>query len=192
MRTELRRQLVHASGIFIILSVIFLGKTISMILVGLIFLVLSIISYYRYKEMKIIWPLRFLSKLEKHFETEVLKFERRGEFPLLGAITFFIGVLLSLLFFPEEIAIPAIAVLALADSASTLIGKEIGEHKLPINRKKSWEGSITFFIVTGIILTFFTNPFKALLIAVLVTFVEMIPVDDNLTIPLTVGLLMLI
>ena len=118
-------------------------------------------------------------------------YERSGEY-LKGAATFFLGVFLATIIFPINIAVAAIAVLTAADSISTLIGKTYGKNKLPINKKSTWEGSIAFFIVAVGILCFF-DPSKALFIALITTVVEMLPeIDDNLTIPLTVGILFML
>ena len=67
----------------------------------------------------------------------------------------------------------------------------INIYKLPINKKKSWEGSTTFFLTSLLVLLFFLNPLRALIIAAIVTFVEMLPkAEDNITVPLSTGLLM--
>ncbi|MBU4124552.1 MAG: phosphatidate cytidylyltransferase, partial [Nanoarchaeota archaeon] len=80
--------------------------------------------------------------------------------------------------------------LAAGDSFSTLVGKLYGKHPLPINHKKTWEGSIAFFVMAFTILWFF-DPTKAIYVALITMVVEMLPkLDDNLTIPLAVGILL--
>ena len=79
------------------------------------------------------------------------KTERDGvidEFPGKGAITFFIGSLLALLFFGSNInvASAAIIILALGDSFSTLVGRRFGRHKIFYSSEKSIEGTIGGFV----------------------------------------------
>jgi len=124
----------------------------------------------------------------KEVEDELKMYERGGE-NLGGAVTFFIGAMMVMAGFSEMAAVAAILVLALADSASTLAGKWFGVHKIPVNRKKTIEGSFAFLFVSFVVLCFFVSPLRAITMAAIVMFVEIIPIDDNLTIPLCVGLL---
>jgi dolichol kinase len=89
------------------------------------------------------------------------------------------------------VAIACIAVLSLADSMSTLVGYYFGKHKLPVNKKKTWEGSTTFFLVSLFILYLFSSPLKAIALALVATATEMLPnIDDNISIPIALGLSM--
>ena len=191
MELEIKRQTVHALGVFtIILIQIFEKKyaALLLLLVSISFLILG--EYRKNKEKYKIIKIKPIDEFEDIIEDEFKTYERKKELPFHGAITFFFGCFLATILFQQFIATASITVLALSDSLSTLIGSFFGRHKLFINKKKSWEGSIVFFVTTLMILLFFIDPIKALIIAIFVTFIEMLPkIDDNLTIPLTTGLL---
>jgi dolichol kinase len=192
MELEIKRQAVHALGVFTILLIFIFGKWVSslmMLLVSIAFLALG--EYRRNKNKYKILKVKALDEFEDIIEDEFKTYERKNELPFSGAITFYMGCFLVTLLFPITIAIASITVLALSDSLSTIMGTFFGEHKLSINKKKSWEGSIIFFVTTTMILLFFANPVKALTVSLIATFVEMLPrIDDNLTVPLVTGLLM--
>ena len=192
MEIEVKRKAVHFLGIFTIALIYIFGK----LLASLIMLCISIgfifAGEYR-KNRKNYKKAKIIDEFEDVLEDEVKTYERRKELPFKGAITFFFGCFLAALLFEENIAIASIAVLALADSMSTLIGYFFGKHKLPINKKKSWEGSTAFFATSFFTLFFFVDPLKALIAAVIATFVEMLPqIDDNISVPLVTGLVLLL
>ena len=187
MKVELKRQIVHGSGVLLILVLQVFGKWGSALIFGASLITILVWSSLRQSKTN----LGPLTKLADYVTGELQTYERPNEY-FKGVITFLLGSLLSVIVFPIHIATACIAVLALGDSISTLIGKFYGKHKLPINKKSTWEGSLAFFIVAVSILWLF-DPSRALPVAIAVTCVEMLPkLDDNLTIPLTVGILLLI
>jgi dolichol kinase len=192
MDLEIKRQIVHAMGVFNILLIHLLNKTYAAVLMFLIAVAFLFLGEYRKnKEKYKLVRSKKLDEFEDVIEDEFKTYERKKELPFHGAITFFFGSFLATILFDSYIAIASIAVLALADSLSTLVGYYFGKHKLPINKNKSWEGSTIFFLSALAVLYFFADPAKALVIAVAVTFVETLPkIDDNLTVPISTGLLM--
>ncbi len=192
MRIEVKRQLIHASGIFIVLAMLVWGRSIALLLTGSITITFTIWSEYRkqrkrYKK-QYLFKNKFVDKIENYVERHVRGYERPLEY-FKGPIMYFGGCFLTILF-PEMPAIAGITVLTLADSAATILGKLYGTHILPINRNSTWEGSITFFLITLLIISYF-NPAKALTIALIATFIEMLPgLNDNITVPLTVAFLL--
>lgn len=166
---EVRRQLVHATGIFIILIIAWFSKYVAALLSLLIVFLFFILSRHRQK----LKPL-------------LNKFERRGEI-FKGAMNFYIGTFLTTLIFNETAAIAGIVVLSIGDSISTLVGKHFGKHKIA-NGKKTIEGSTGFFLSSILMLYFLTNPLKAVAVAFTATIIELLPLDDNLTIPVFTAL----
>ena len=76
----------------------------------------------------------------------------------------------------------ALSVQIFADASAAIIGMSIGKHKL--YRKKTWEGSITCFIVaTACLFVFYPLPI-AIIGAIVATAVEVLPLDDNLWVPI--------
>jgi dolichol kinase len=100
-----------------------------------------------------------------------------------GALTFFAGILLSLCLIPQqEMALSAVYVLAISDSAATFAGSR-GTHYLPYNSKKTVEGTCAFFL--SALPVYFIGGAPALLMAALAAIIESLPIglDDNLLIP---------
>ncbi len=107
---------------------------------------------------------------------------------LTGAAFVFLGNLVVIALFPKMVAIPALLVLAVSDTAAALVGIPCGKHRLG---NKSLEGSTAFFIVSLGLLALFPNipwigKFGA---AAIGTIVEALInyIDDNITIPLAVA-----
>ncbi|MBU4299894.1 MAG: phosphatase PAP2 family protein [Nanoarchaeota archaeon] len=129
-------------------------------------------------------------------------FERKKdmqEFPLKGTIYFLIGSFATMLLFEKTIASAAIIILALGDCFSTLVGKPFGMTKHTHNGKKSVEGSFAGFVAAFIGALFLVSPKVALIGAFAGMFVESldlkifgIPVDDNFSVPIIAGAVMLL
>jgi len=189
---EIRRKLVHATGVFTIFLILWLGKWIASFLILLTASVFLIMGEYRKNRNKYkIIKSEKIDEFEEFLENGFKEYERPNTLPFKGATEFFVGCFFAAIIFEPSVAIAAISVLSLADAISALIGSYYGKHKLPLNKKKSFEGSISFFLTALFVLLFFANPVKALIIAIFATFGEMIPkIDDNLIIPITVGILM--
>ncbi len=191
---EIKRKIVHASGVFTIFLILWLGKWNTALVVFLIALMLFLFGGYRKNKDKYkIIKSKKLDEFEKFIESSFNEYERPNTSPFQGATEFFVGCFFATILFEPRIAMAAISVLSLADATSTLIGSYYGEHKIPINKKKTFEGSISFFATAFLALVFFVDPLKALVIAIFSTFAEILPkVDDNLVIPITTGIVMTI
>jgi len=175
---EVRRQILHVAGIGSIPAVLSVGLT------PVIFGFTAQIIFFTALGVYI------TNRHTRWLEKIVYVFERRGGFPFAGALTWAIGAALTFLLFPRMAAFAGIAVLSFADATSTLVGKYRGAHKLPLNKEKSWEGSAAFFIIAVLVLQFFVDPALSIFIAIVVSQIEMLPkIDDNITIPLSVGFL---
>ena len=191
---EVRRKIVHACGVFVILLIVWLVKWNAALITLLIALVGLVFAEYRKNRNKYkIIKSKKLDEFDELVENGFKEYERPNTLPFKGAIEFFMGCFFAIVLFEPLISMAAIAVLSLADALSTLIGSYYGSHKLPINRNKSFEGSSAFFITAFFVLLFFIDPFKAIIIAIFATIAEMIPkIDDNLIVPITVGIVMTI
>ena len=181
---ELNRQLFHlALGVAIVLLLMygFIDKNIILILI-IIGFILSILS--RKTKIPIIYEL--LEKFERKKEIET--------FPGKGTIFYFIGVYLSLILFPREVAMASIMILALGDSISHMYGLHYGKIKHPLSNKKYLEGTIAGFLggfAGAIMFLPWHEAFFASLIAMIVESVQIRmgteQVDDNLIIPVVAG-----
>lgn len=112
---------------------------------------------------------------------------------LTGATYVLLSAVICVLFFPKLIVITAFAILIISDSAAALIGRRYGRHRF---LAKSAEGSAAFFVtallVVGLAPKISYLPAEYLIGAVgalVGTVVEGagFGVDDNLSIPLSIG-----
>lgn len=177
---ELRRNIAHLLlGTFFAFLVVSLPHEI--VIVGNILLITGLfVSSFLHQR----YNIAFLNWL-------FARFDRPGKFTAKGAITFFVGTLMAVLLFTPLYAALSILVLSISDSLATIAGHYAGKHLL--YKRKTIEGTLTFFICTLAILIFFVAPTKTLLIALIVSVTELTTpayADDNLTIPFVTGLLL--
>lgn len=183
MKREIERQIFHLlMGLGALAALLILGKgmlmgmTFFIVLIGLLLINLTFIG----KKIGLVtW---FLERFE------------RTNIPFVGwgSACYATGVLIVATFLPSvEQAAAAILILALGDAASTLVGMK-GKIKLPYNKRKTLEGSISFFIASlpGY---FFVGP-VIIPIAVVGAVVESLdlPFDDNITVPIAITIAFLV
>ena len=110
--------------------------------------------------------------------------EARG---IASSTWFLMGVFATLLIAPAHLFAPAVLVLALADPAASVVGRLWGRHSLG---KGSWEGTIAFFLVAGVVAFPFVGLPGALVAAGAVAIFDVLPtgIDDNLTVPVATAL----
>lgn len=125
----------------------------------------------------------------------------------LGIVLYPLTVLLLILIYYRrlEIAAATWGILAFGDGMASLVGSSIGTRKLPWNPRKSWAGSLAYWIfgtVAAAVLLQWTAPGQyaapfawtiALLTALLAAGLESLPhgLDDNLGVPLVASLFLL-
>jgi acyl phosphate:glycerol-3-phosphate acyltransferase len=182
-----QRSLFHlVSGLTIAVAAIFLSKTIVLIALASItfmFLCFELVRIRTWAVNK--WFLKFFKYLTRTGETT----------NFTGASYLLIASLISFIYFPKNVAIMAIAFLAVGDSMAGLVGRWIGGRPV---FGKTLAGVLAGFcscLIIGAIL-YFTGinlPWQVVLIgAVLASLVEAIPLplNDNLSMPLISGLIM--
>ncbi len=186
---ELKRQLIHASGVFIAIILREIHEDLGWLIPGVALAVVIFVGYAISNLHRKQIEMPFLTRLIEEAERE-----KDREFPGRGAIRFFTGSLLTLLVFrgfPDVVA-SGIIVLALGDSASTIGGLSFGRNKIPYNPQKSIEGSLSGVAAAALGLLIFA-PY-AVVIAIAASFagmvVESLPtrIDDNVSVPLAAGI----
>jgi dolichol kinase len=115
---------------------------------------------------------------------------------LNGATYVLLSATLLILFFPKVIVITAFAILIVSDTSAALIGRRFGKHRF---MTKSVEGSLAFFVSALVVVAVspklaylpaeYVLGAAAALVGALVE-ASAIGLDDNLSIPLSVGGLM--
>ena len=181
-KLELRRKLIHMGSLVIPISYVFVSKPMAIVVllpVTAFFLSCDIIRRYN-RTVRMIY--------EKHLIGTVVR--EKEEDRLVGSTYFMIGVSLSVYLLDKPIAILSILVLIVSDTVAALVGASLG--KTPLFGPKTLEGSLAFLLSAALIVVFYPGvPLGCGLVgAFLATLVESLPLplDDNLVIPLVMGL----
>lgn len=109
---------------------------------------------------------------------------------VLGPVTLVIGIICASLLWKQEAARIGVYALAFGDGFASLIGKLIGRVHIPFTNGKTAAGSLACFF--AVFLSSFAvchNCAIALLLAVIATVVEVVPMTDfdNIVIPILIG-----
>lgn len=146
----------------------------------------AVILIYVFSEVTrtIGFHLPFISHITKRSERIT---ETRGF--IIGPVSLTAGILITLFAFSPEIYIPAILIVCISDSVSSLVGRKFGKLHLPFY-DRTLEGSSAFYITSLAILLFFLPPRQALLTALFPTVLELVTPHylDNLLIPIGTAL----
>jgi len=115
---------------------------------------------------------------------ELLDLMERPQAPHgFGALTFCMGLILSLTLLPLNLGLVSVLLLTLSDSAAALVG---AGHpiRLPHNPDKSYAGSAAFMLL-AVLPAFFLAGIAGLVMVFIAAVIESLPlgVDDNLLIP---------
>ena len=112
---------------------------------------------------------------------------------LNGATYVFISATLCIFLFPKLIAITSFSILIISDLTAALVGRRFGKHRF---LGKTFEGSLAFFLSAVIVVLLtpkieyqFGEYIIGMVAASFGAIVEALPIDidDNLSIPLSVG-----
>jgi phytol kinase len=185
-KLEMKRQLAHILLGTLIVSLLYHeiinASIISIALVATI--MISILS----KKTQI--PI--ISALLRIFDRE----QDIKEFPAKGAIFYLLGSLIVVYFFPKDIALASIMILALGDSVSRLVGP-YGYLKHPFSSVKFLEGIFAGAVAGFIGAIFFVSWPSALTASTVSMMIEGVDlriknfkIDDNLLIPVVSAIVM--
>jgi dolichol kinase len=181
---EIKRKLVHLSTLVIPAGYALTSKETVLTFLLPFFLIYLAVDLLRH------FHPGMTSLFEKYFYETVLRRKERSR--LMGSTYFLFSTLLVILLFPKPIAIASLLILILSDTAAALVGRGIGKASF---WGKTLEGSMAFFICSLLIVWIYPNldRFSGSLAALGATLVELLPIplDDNLTIPLVAGAIML-
>ncbi len=184
---ENRRQIVHLLGGVLYVVLIYFDILTVYVAAALIgaYILLSLI----FKKYKIPILYDILKQLDRPKDLKT--------FPIKGNVWYAVGVFISLLIFPKDVAMASLIILALGDSIAPLIG-QYGKLKHPFNKKKYIEGSIAGAIAGFLGALIFVSWYVALPAAVAAMIAEGVglkvgrkPVDDNIIIPFVAGVVIL-
>ena len=185
---ELVRKAIHLFSLSIPTIYFFISKQMALCLlvpITAMFIVVDTTRYYIPSVAQ--WFYKWFGWLLRRHETDINK--KR----LNGASNVLISALLCVLLFPKVIAINAFTILIISDTTSALIGRRFGRHRF---LAKSLEGSLAFFVSAVVVILVAPKIDKlpmeyiiGFIAAAIGTVVEALPIkiDDNITIPLSVG-----
>ncbi|HSW55123.1 MAG TPA: SEC59/DGK1/VTE5 family protein [Ignavibacteriaceae bacterium] len=191
-KDELFRKLIHLTSLSIPIVYYFITTETAAIILGILAGLALIIDLGRYihPEMGKVFYKFFGFLLREH----ELDHKKKN---LNGATYVLISALISVLIFPKVIFISAFSILIISDSLAALIGRKFGKHKF---LSKSLEGTLTFFVSACIVILFtpkvsgfseeYLIGFIAAFVGAIVENISFKLVDDNLSIPLSVGFAM--
>jgi dolichol kinase len=109
---------------------------------------------------------------------------------VLGPVTMGLGVLLSLLLFPQDAARYGVFALAFGDGIASLAGKLFGRNPIPGARGKTFEGSTACFIAVFLASFIMSGRLiESIAVALLAMAIEILPLKDydNLVIPIAIA-----
>ena len=180
MKKELVRKFFHIFFGTLILFIIYLLGTEKSFYLLLAITTIGIVLSYLIKIGVKIKPL-----------TTIINYVQRKQeknTPGKAAIMFFLSSIIILFLFQQEkmIIIAILAVQIYADGFAAIFGKKFG--KIKIFEKKTWAGTSTFFIISFFCLIHFFDPIYTLILSLIATIIEVLPIDDNLGVPLGLGI----
>ncbi|MDO8733766.1 MAG: SEC59/DGK1/VTE5 family protein [Elusimicrobiota bacterium] len=187
MTPEAKRKISHW---FILLVpfffIFFISQKTVLLLLAIVMTTVIIFELLRLKNEKL------NQKLLKFFDGIYRENEAKNVSTLIFTLS---GIFFTILFFEKEIALLAIFFLTFGDGFAALVGEKYGKHK--IFRKKSWVGVVTNLLTclaVGLIFShFFQIKFLQIFFGSLAaTVVEILPVKDNLLIPIVSAFVMTI
>ena len=185
MLKEIQRKITHFIGLVIPILYHYIDN--KQLVVGILAFVTWLLLCFEI--LRYVFP-DFSSLLLKFMSPILRSHEKQGK--ILGSTYFVASSLLSIVLFPQEIAVASITFLVLGDLFAAIIGKKWGRMK--IFSGKSFEGSLACFIICFFvsILVIRIKPVVGLFGAIAATIFELVPIgiDDNLTMPLTSGFVM--
>lgn len=177
-KREVLRQSLHLVLGFFLSGLLFFTNLDFFRIVALAMLIVGVILAYLAKTKKDFLLNRLLEKVERKHE----------HIPGQSAFLFVIGALIPSFIFSNPMAV-FLGVFALTwqDGFSTLFGVRFGKTKILPN--KSLEGSLGGLVACTLGLSLFLPFSQAFLLSLAATLVELLPIDDSLSIPFAVAFL---
>lgn len=176
---ELRRKAIHLIGLGVPAIYWLANREFTLLVVGAFMIVFVAFEFYR-------WRYGIPVKEAEEVARPLLRpSEERG----LGAHVYFTcAAFVSILFYSQAIAIAAVLMLILGDGAAAIVGIKWGKTRL--RERRTLGGSLALFLVAFLAGLLVVSPKLALIGAIVAACVELLPLNDNLSIPIFAGLAM--
>lgn len=194
LKKELYRKSIHLSSLWIPLFIYLVHPGVSIVFFSLLFVGNVLIEYGNYKKYP--WARRTFGNL--FFRMLRNKETTHSKFQVSGSLYVLLAAIACTLLFPQPVAVISLSVMLISDTSAALFGKAYGTRKLYKN--KSLEGTVAFFL-SALIVNMLCEPiyhftYAGVIACAAASFAEMfedkLEVDDNLSIPLVVGTILVI
>ena len=195
---ELARKAIHLTSLVIpICYIFFLREEILMVIVPIMLLTVTIdLATKRVVFLRPLYLKAFGFLLRKH---EI----KTKKMLLNGASWVMISSVLAIYFFPKLIAIVGLSILFVSDLFAAIIGRRYGKKRFLGLKKKSWAGTVAFFVSAMLVVSIygiiFEVPYLYYLLGLFASMSaaiceaiskKILRTDDNLTIPISFGIIM--
>lgn len=181
---EALRKATHFVALLIPTIYIIFPRNIAIILLGAAFLIVATFEVFRLRKLP---PWNWVKPVVGGM---IRPKEEQGNFT--GAFYILFTATLCIIFFDKYVASTAITFEIVGDVASAMIGRRYGSHY--IRGSKTIEGATAFLVVALLTIAIIPHvPYTVGIIgAIVATVVESVSIhrDDNLTVPLSSGLVM--
>lgn len=189
---EIQRKLLHLSSVWVPLLYLFMGQMGMLLLLVVVTIAVVVVDNLRTKNPDL------QRSVHKIFGGMMRETEKTGE-QASGTSYFMFGALVTVFLFPKSVAITALLVLILCDTAAAWVGQRWG--RMPF-MGKTMEGTAAFLGVgllvvmfmawwSGEGVSFYVAGLLGLIAAAAAElFSTRIRVNDNLSIPLAMGIVM--
>lgn len=191
-KKEIYRKAIHLSSLWIPALIYYAHPGISIMLFSVLFVGDAALEYGNYRRWK--WARRTFGSL--FFKTLRNKETKRIYFQVSGSLYVLLAAIACTVLFSKPVAAIAMTVMLISDTMAALVGKACGTRKIYHN--KSMEGTTAFFL-SALLINMLYEPifhftYASVIACVAATaaevFEDKIEIDDNLSIPLFVGIIL--
>jgi len=176
------RKLIHASALAVPILTEVTSRTIILVALCTVVAVYSLEEALRLKGRSLPLITTFTLRMSRPQETTHF---------VVRPVYLAVGIILALLLFPPKIADASIVIVAVGDPVAAYVGGKIGRRHIRSN--KTVEGSIAGLVASFLLAAIIVYPLVALAGAAGAMLMELVDrPDDNLTMPIAAGALMLL
>ncbi len=195
-KQELLRKTIHLCSLTLPILYYYTDKQTTLSFIIPLFFIILFVDIFS-KKGRILHNFVF-----KYFGSMLREHEKKDGFVLNGASWVLISAVLVFAIFPKILAITSFVILIVSDLSAALIGRRFGKHPL---FDKSWEGTGAFFVSASLIIVLiwsilpernmyflYFGIFTSIITAFTEAVSKVIKVDDNISIPTSFCITMLI
>ncbi len=193
-RQEVYRKLIHLNSLSIPIIYSFITKELALSILIPLTIISIILDFLSRK------PSKISVLYHKIFGKILRPHEYNDVFTLNGGSWVLISASICIFVFPKLLTVVGFSILIISDISSALYGRKYGKH--PSFTNKTWEGTYAFWVtaiaVVLIIGVLISAPWTFYLFGIIAAIIgglaeassTMLKMDDNLTIPISIALVM--